>query len=171
MNRTKDTLYPDINSSPDQYAVTETQFTQSMWGGWSILDPLRDRLAPYNTIRLNAGEHDLLGVGMPATNVLNGDAAETPVTVIEAKDHNTDPSDTDVVRGLTQAHAHLPKSISATSPHRLPVSPTRHAHRPGTSISGSSPSKILKRHTSLSPLASLGPVRGPISTQPRGFAD
>ncbi|TKX81347.1 hypothetical protein [Halorubrum sp. SD626R] len=105
----KDTLYPDIDTSPDQYAVTETQFTQSTWGGWTIPDALRERLAPYNTLRLAAGEPDLLGVGMPATEVLNGDAATTPVTVIEAKGHNSDPGDTDVARGITQAHAHLPE--------------------------------------------------------------
>ena len=105
----KDTLYPDIDASPDQYAVTETQFTQSTWGGWTIPQALRDRLAPYNTIRLSAGEPDLLGVGMPATEVLNGDAAATPVTVIEAKGHNTNPAAADVARGITQAHAHLPE--------------------------------------------------------------
>ena len=105
----KDTLYPDIDTSPDQYAVTETQFTQSTWGGWTIPQALRDRLAPYNTIRLTDGEPDLLGVGMPAVEVLNGDAATTPVTVIEAKGHNTNPSDADVARGITQAHAHLPE--------------------------------------------------------------
>ena len=105
----KDTLYPDIETSPDQYAITETQFTQSTWGGWTIPQELRDRLAPYNTIRLAAGEPDLLGVGMPATEVLNGDAASTPVTVIEAKGHNSDPSGADVSRGITQAHNHLPE--------------------------------------------------------------
>ena len=105
----KDTLYPDIETSPDQYAVTETQFTQSTWGGWTIPQTLRERLAPYNTIRLAAGEPDLLGVGMPATEVLNGDAATTPVTVIEAKGHNSDPAAADVARGITQAHSHLPE--------------------------------------------------------------
>ena len=103
----KDTLYPAIDTSPDQYAVTETQFTQSTWGGWTIPQALRDRLAPYNTIRLAAGEPDLLGVGMPASEVLNGDAATKPVTVIEAKGHNSDPAAADVARGITQAHAHL----------------------------------------------------------------
>jgi hypothetical protein len=105
----KDTLYPEIETSPDQYAVTETQFTQSTWGGCTIPKALRERLAPYNTIRLAAGEPDLLGVGMPATEVLNGDAATTPVTVIEAKGHNSDPAAADVARGITQAHNHLPE--------------------------------------------------------------
>lgn len=103
----KDTLYPDVATAPDQYAVTETQFTQSTWGGWTIPQALRERLAPYNTLRLAAGEPDLLGVGMPATEVLNGDAAATPVTVIEAKGHNSDPAAADVARGITQAHNHL----------------------------------------------------------------
>ena len=105
----KDALYPAIDASPDQYAITETQFTQSTWGGWTIPDVVRDRLAPYNTIRLAAGEPDLLGVGTPATDVLNGDAATTPVAVIEAKGHNTDPAAADIQRGITQAHAHLPE--------------------------------------------------------------
>ncbi|WP_049908387.1 hypothetical protein [Halorubrum distributum] len=105
----KDTLYPDEDTTADQYAVTETQFTQSTWGGWTVPDTIRDCLAPYNTIRLIAGEPDLLGVGMPATGVLNGDAATTPVTVIEAKGHNSNPAAADVARGITQAHAHLPE--------------------------------------------------------------
>jgi hypothetical protein len=81
----KDTLYPGIDTSSDQYAVTETQFTQSTWDGWTVPDTIRNRLAPYNTIRLAAGEPDLLAVGMPAIDVLNGDAATTPVTTIEGK--------------------------------------------------------------------------------------
>lgn len=103
----KETLYPDLDTSPDHYAVTETQFTKPTWGGWEIPDDLRRRLAPYNTIRLADGEPDLLGVGMPALEVLNADAATTPVAVIEAKGHNTDPSAADVKTGINQAHGHL----------------------------------------------------------------
>jgi hypothetical protein len=104
----KDTLYPDLNDNDtDRYAVTETQFTQSTWGGWTIPEALRQRLAPFNTIRLTDGEPDLLGVGMPATEVLNAEAASTPVAVIEAKGHNTDPTAADVSRGINQAHTHL----------------------------------------------------------------
>jgi hypothetical protein len=103
----KDTLYPDIGTSTDHYAVTETQFTKPTWGGWEIPDDLRRRLAPYNTIRLADGEPDLLGVGMPALEVLNADAATTPAAVIEGKGHNTDPSAADVRTGINQAHGHL----------------------------------------------------------------
>lgn len=103
----KESLYPDLNDSPDHYAVTETQFTKSSCGGWEIPDELHQRLVPYNTIRLTDGEPDLLGVGMPALEVLNADTATTPVTVIEAKGHNTDPRAPDGRRGITQAHSHL----------------------------------------------------------------
>jgi len=44
---------------------------------------------------------------MPALEVLNADAATTPVTVIEAKGHNSDPRAADVRRGINQAHGHL----------------------------------------------------------------
>lgn len=46
---------------------------------------------------------------MPATEVLDRDAATTPVTVIEAKGHNSEPKKADVARGITQAHSHLPE--------------------------------------------------------------
>jgi len=90
----KDTLYPELDTNSEQYAVTETQFTT--WIGWTIPDDIRQRLAPYNTIRLTDGEPDLLGVGLPAPDVLNADAATTPVTVIEARGHNTNPSNADI---------------------------------------------------------------------------
>lgn len=103
----KETLYPDLETATDKYTVTETQFTQSTWGGWSIPEEIRQRLSPYNTIHLAEGEPDLLGVGMPATEVLNENAATSPVAVIEAKGHNTDPSAANVAQGINQAHGHL----------------------------------------------------------------
>jgi hypothetical protein len=103
----KETLYPNLNGESDYYTVTETQFTKPSWGGWEIPGELRRRLAPYNTIRLAGGEPDLLGVGMPALEVLNADATTTPVAVIEAKGHNTDPAAADIQHGINQAHGHL----------------------------------------------------------------
>lgn len=44
---------------------------------------------------------------MPAVGVLNADTATTPVTVIEAKGHNSNPSKADVHTGINQAHGHL----------------------------------------------------------------
>lgn len=103
----KDALYPNLDNSPNQYAVTEAQFTRSTWGDWQIPPELRTRLAPFNTIRLSGGEPDLLGIGRPEPELLNAEAATAPVAVIEAKGHNADPAAADVTRGITQAHAHL----------------------------------------------------------------
>ena len=103
----KETLYPATDEREKHYAVTETQFTQSTWGGWEIPDSVRERLAPYNTIRLTGGEPDLLGVGVPDIPVRDAEAADTPVIIVEAKGDNTDPSAADVSQGITQAHAHL----------------------------------------------------------------
>lgn len=102
-------LYPQYRYEFGPYTVTEIQFTQSTWGGWSIPQTLRDRLAPYNTIRLAAGELDLHTVEIPPTEVLNGDAPTKPVTVIEAKGHNSEPKKADLTRGIPQAHARLPE--------------------------------------------------------------
>jgi hypothetical protein len=102
----KDALYPDIDRS-SAYAVTETQFTVDRWGDWEIPQETHDRLAPFNTIRLASGEPDLLGVGDPAIEVLDGSEASTPVVAIEAKGHNRDPGLADVARGVEQAHARL----------------------------------------------------------------
>ncbi|ADJ16692.1 hypothetical protein [Halalkalicoccus jeotgali] len=103
----KETLYQNLNTDSEQYAVTETQFTTATWGTWTIPDDVRRRLEPYNTLRLASGEPDLLGVGMPTEGVLNATTATTPVAVIEAKGHNNDPSKADVHTGITQAHGHL----------------------------------------------------------------
>ena len=102
----KDALYPDIDRSP-AYAVAETQFTVDRWGDWEIPGETHDRLAPFNTIRLASGEPDLLGVGDPAVEVLDGSHTSTPVVAVEAKGHNHDPGLADVARGVEQAHARL----------------------------------------------------------------
>jgi hypothetical protein len=44
---------------------------------------------------------------MPALEVLNAEAASTPVAVIEAKGDNRDPSAADIRTGINQAHGHL----------------------------------------------------------------
>lgn len=105
----KNTLYPDLDATQGQYAVTETQFTRNTWGDWPIPATIHARLSPFNRVRLAAGEPDLLGVGMPALDVLNGNAASTPVVVVEAKGHNSTPANANIARGIEQAHAHLPE--------------------------------------------------------------
>lgn len=106
----KDALYPTIQDQPHRYAVTDTQFAVDAWGGWTIPSSVHNRLMPFNAIRLTSGEPDLLGVGMPETeDVLNADAASTPVVAVEAKGHNTTPGKADITRGIEQAHARLPE--------------------------------------------------------------
>ncbi|MFB6090012.1 MAG: hypothetical protein ABEJ97_03045 [Halobellus sp.] len=102
----KDALYPDLDDRDDRYAVTETQFTADTWGGWSIPDDVRERLRPFNSIRLESGEPDLLGVGLPAGEVLDGSVASAPVVAVEAKGRRESGA-VDVARGIEQAHARL----------------------------------------------------------------
>ncbi|MFB6252685.1 MAG: hypothetical protein ABEI27_13560 [Halobellus sp.] len=102
----KDALYPDLAERDDRYAVTETQFTVDSWGGWSIPDGVRERLRPFNAIRLHSGEPDLLGDGLPAGEVLDAAAASAPVVAVEAKGRSKTGS-ADVARGIEQAHSRL----------------------------------------------------------------
>ncbi|MEF8854012.1 MAG: hypothetical protein V5A24_00720 [Haloarculaceae archaeon] len=105
----KDALYPGVEHAPGRYAVTETQFTAEAWGDWPIPAEIRDRLAPYNAVRLASGEPDLLAVGIPDTEVLDADAAGTPVVAVEAKGTAGRPGSVDVGRGIEQAHSHFPE--------------------------------------------------------------
>ena len=106
----KDALYPEIENRPRRYAVVDTQFTVDSWGGWAVPASVRDRLMPFNAIRLSSGEPDLLGVGLPPDGVLNARAASDPVVAVEAKGHNTAPEKADIARGIEQAHSHLPEA-------------------------------------------------------------
>lgn len=44
---------------------------------------------------------------MPALEVLNAGTATTPIIIIEAKGHNSDPSAADICHGINQAYGHL----------------------------------------------------------------
>ncbi|WP_435102399.1 hypothetical protein [Halarchaeum sp. P4] len=105
----KDALYPDVADRPDQYAVTETQFTTATWGSEPIPAEVHERLRPFNSVRLTSGEPDLLGVGMPHGEVLNDDVASTPVVAVEAKGYRQNAGTVDVARGIEQAHSRLPE--------------------------------------------------------------
>jgi hypothetical protein len=103
----KQACYPSLETrnSNTNYAVTDTQFAVQSWGDWHIPETIRSRLQPFNAIRLNSGEPDLLGVGLPKVDVLNADATDTPVLALEAKGDNTTPADADITQGIEQAHA------------------------------------------------------------------
>lgn len=105
----KDALYPEVDNQPDRYAVTDTQFSVSNWGGWEVPPAVHERLRPFNAIRLNSGAPDLLAVGRPGIEVLNGSAASSIVVAVEAKGHNTSPDQADVSLGIEQAYARLPE--------------------------------------------------------------
>jgi hypothetical protein len=106
----KEALYPEIENQPRRYAVVDTQFTTDSWGNWSIPSSVHSRLEPFNAIRLNSGEPDLIGVGSPPNGVLNARAASNPVVAVEAKGHNTSHEKADIARGIEQAHSHLPET-------------------------------------------------------------
>ncbi|WP_049985436.1 hypothetical protein [Halobellus rufus] len=103
----KETLYPDLPDRSDQYVVTESQFTADSWGEWSVPEEVRERLRPFNSIRLSSGEPDLLGVGLPSGTVLDGDVSESPVVAVEAKGHRANGGAVDVARGIEQVHSRL----------------------------------------------------------------
>jgi len=105
----KDTLYPDLVDRPNQYAITESQFTVDSWGSWSIPADIHERLKPFNSVQLASGEPDLLGVGMPDGEVLNGGVASNPVVAVEAKGYRRNSGTVDVARGIEQAHSRLPE--------------------------------------------------------------
>ncbi|WP_188876546.1 hypothetical protein [Halarchaeum grantii] len=102
----KDALYPDVSERPDRYAVTETQFTTAIWGSEPISPTIHERLQPFNSVRLESGEPDLLGVGMPHGEVLNDGVASAPVVAVEAKGYRRSGA-VDVARGIEQAHSRL----------------------------------------------------------------
>jgi len=103
----KDALYPDVANRPDQYAVTETQFTTTSWGSEPIPPEIHERLRPFNSIPLNSGEPDLLGIGTPHGEVLNDAIEGTPAVAVEAKGYRSSAGTVDVARGIEQAHSRL----------------------------------------------------------------
>lgn len=107
----KDTLYPHAGPDETAYAVTDTQFTVDTWGSQPVPQSIRDRLAPFNCVQFASGRPDLVGAGMPATEVREADVtnAVTPVVVVEAKGV-TDGGSVDVERGIVQAHSRLPEA-------------------------------------------------------------
>lgn len=67
---TKGRLFP-ADAEPNTYAVTDTQFATDEWlHGQPIPDAIRDRLAPYNHVRIGSGYPDLVGVGLLEDDLL-----------------------------------------------------------------------------------------------------
>ena len=107
----KERLFGPTSATPerDTYAVCDTQFATEEWlAGQPIPDTVRERLAPFNHVRVGSGYPDLVGAGLPDEELLAVDRLgdRPPLVVVEAKGH-TDAGGVDVERGIVQAHDRL----------------------------------------------------------------
>ena len=107
-------LFPD-GDGHEGYAVSDTQFATDEWlEGQPIPSSIRERLAPFNHVRVGSGYPDLVGVGVLESDFLAverlGD--QPPLVVVEAKGY-TDGGSVDVSRGVVQAHDRLGEANAA----------------------------------------------------------
>ena len=111
---TKRRLFPDPGSN-DAYAVVDTQFAVDEWLADEPMDAeVRERLAPFNHVRVGSGYPDLVGVGTLGSELLAverfGD--RPPLVAIEAKG-DTETHGVDVERGIVQAYDRLHEANAA----------------------------------------------------------
>ena len=100
-------LFPETDSE-GSYAVADTQFATDQWlDGRRVESAVRERLSPFNHVRIGSGYPDLVGVVSPDDDLLAvsrvGD--DPPLVVVEAKGHTG--RGVDVARGIVQAHDRL----------------------------------------------------------------
>jgi len=106
-------LFPD--DADEGYAVVDTQFSADRWLAGGTIDPeVRDRLAPFNHVRVGSGYPDLVGVRLLDEELLAVDrlGEDPPLIVVEAKG-NTDRGGADVERGIVQAYDRLHEANAA----------------------------------------------------------
>src|SRR6056297_13235 len=80
-------LFPAADESP-AYAVADTQFASEEWLPGRPVDPaIRERLAPFNHVRLGSGYPDLVGVRALESDLLTVDrfGDDPPLVAVEAK--------------------------------------------------------------------------------------
>lgn len=111
---TKDRLFHDSAES-NAYAVCDTQFATDTWlPGQPITSEIRERLAPFNHVRVGSGYPDLIGVGTLKEDLLAvkrfGD--HPPLVVIEAKGY-TAAKTVDIEGGILQAYDRLHEANAA----------------------------------------------------------
>jgi hypothetical protein len=111
---TKGHLFPDSDER-DTYAVVDTQFATAEWLPDRPIDPsVRDRLAPFNHVRVGSGYPDLVGVRSLEPDLLAverfGD--QPPLVAVEAKGY-TEAGTVDVERGILQAYDRLHEANAA----------------------------------------------------------
>jgi len=103
----KGRLFPE--GEPDAYAVTDTQFAVEEWlPGQPVPADVRERLAPFNHVRLGSGYPDLVGVRTIEPELLAVERVgdQPPLVAVEAKGY-TERGTIDVKRGIVQAHDRL----------------------------------------------------------------
>ncbi|MFB6114577.1 MAG: hypothetical protein ABEJ58_10810 [Halodesulfurarchaeum sp.] len=103
--RTKRRLFPD----DDGYAVVDTQFASESWLAEKTVDAgIKDRLSPFNHVRVGTGYPDLVGVRFLDEDLIAVDrfGDDPPLIAVEAKGY-TDSGAVDVERGVVQAYDRL----------------------------------------------------------------
>ncbi|MFU8869662.1 hypothetical protein [Natronococcus sp.] len=108
----KGRLFP--NGDGPAYAVADTQFAREEWLPGRAVDPdVRDRLAPFNHVRIGGGYPDLVGVGRLEPELVAVDRLgdEPPLVAVEAKGYASGGVDTQ--RGIVQAYDRLGEANAA----------------------------------------------------------
>ncbi|WP_339105767.1 hypothetical protein [Haloterrigena salinisoli] len=111
---TKRRLFPTEGGEERSYVVADTQFSRDEWLPGRPIEPaIRDRLAPFNHVRIGGGYPDLVGVRTLESELLAverlGD--EPPLIAIEAKGYASGGVDTR--RGIVQAYDRLHEANAA----------------------------------------------------------
>ena len=109
---TKRRLVPDDGER--SYVVADTQFSRDEWLPGRPIEPaVRDRLAPFNHVRIGGGYPDLVGVCDLEADLLEVDRLgdEPPLVAIEAKGDTSDGVDTEL--GIVQAYDRLHEANAA----------------------------------------------------------
>ncbi|MCU4802553.1 hypothetical protein OB920_19495 [Halobacteria archaeon HArc-gm2] len=107
-------LFPDPGED-EAYAVVDTQFAMDEWlADQRVPEAVRDRLAPFNHVRLGSGYPDLVGVRKLEDDLLAVDRVgdQPPLVAIEAKGYREN-EDVDVERGVVQAYDRLNEANAA----------------------------------------------------------
>ncbi|RZV11422.1 hypothetical protein BDK88_0301 [Natrinema hispanicum] len=110
---TKRRLFPNEAEST-AYAVADTQFATAEWlPGQPVDSAIRERLAPFNHVRIGGGYPDLVGVRTLESDLLAVDRLgdDPPLIAIEAKGHASGGVDTQ--RGIVQAYDRLHEANAA----------------------------------------------------------
>jgi hypothetical protein len=106
-------LFPE--DADGGYVVVDTQFSSDRWLATERIDPaVKERLAPFNHVRVGSGYPDLVGVRALGEELLAVDRLgdDPPLVAVEAKGY-TDRGGVDVERGVVQAYDRLHEANAA----------------------------------------------------------